>query len=789
MVRSALNRKLVRDLKALRTQTVTIALLVICGVSLLVSAWSAYDSLKTARSHYYSEYGFADLFADLKRAPRRAADELKRVPGVEVVEDRIVTEGLVKMPNQPEPAVGRFISVPSGEQPLLNRLHLRAGRLPVNGSQIEVVVHEGFAQAQKLKIGDSFHVLLQGQNRKLNVAGIAISPEYVYALSPSAPLPDDTHFGIFWVSRRALEEMTGMSGSFNNVVAKLEPAASIARIKSEADRILKPYGNLGAYGRDRQLSAMFVEDEIRQQRASSIFSPAIFLTIAAFLVHIISSRLISLHRPQIATMKALGYSSSKVFTHYLKLIVVMMAIGALPGIALGGLLGIYFTNLYRYYFRFPELSFSLDMNAALIGIAAGIIPGILGALTSLAAAARLRPAEAMRPPSPPAFHANLLDNIGLIKNATAQSKLIWRNLFFRPARLALVVLGISAAVAVVVASAAWGDMINYLIETQFQRIQREDVAITFLSPQKQGGLRELANMEGVIAVEGYRNVPARIRFLNHKRELGLMGWPESAQMRQRLDSEFQTIPLPDHGLLLSRFFQKKWDMRPGQLVDIEILEGAQRTIQVSVTGFTDDLIGISASMKIEELWRILQEEESYNMAALKADPNRMSELYVRLQELPKVGSVSIRRALYKGLETTFGEMIRASTLVLILFALVIAVGIVYNSVRVSFSERAWEMASLRVLGFDKSSVFGMLLSEVGVQVLFAAVPGCLLGFYLVHLSVKLIHMETFGFPVVIKGATYAEAVLVVLVALAISSWAVYRMISRLSLAEALKARE
>lgn len=321
----ALNRKLFRDLLSLRAQVAITAILVACGVSLLISSWSAYHSLSDSRDRYYRDYAFADLFCELKRAPLDIVRKLERIPGVNVVEPRLVIEGLIDLMGKGsvygkrELAVGRFISVPAGKQPALNRLYLREGRLPAiggaEGGEVEVVLHEGFARANGLRPGDSLSVLLRGQRERLKVVGIALSPEYVYALSPAGPLPDDKHFGILWVATATMERLSRMAGAFNSVSIGVAHAstAELEGIKLQVDELLKPYGGRGAYGRDRQPSSSFVNDEISQQKGTAIVTPLIFLGIAAFLIHIISSRLIALHRSQIATLKAIG-DLSPIFT-------------------------------------------------------------------------------------------------------------------------------------------------------------------------------------------------------------------------------------------------------------------------------------------------------------------------------------------------------------------------------------------------------------------------------------------------------------------------------------------
>lgn len=789
MVMRALSKKMWRDLWLLKAQTVTTAILIICGVSLVVSEWSAYRSLQQARDSYYQEYDFADLFAEFKRSSINTIQQIAKYPGVEVVVPRISSEGLVNIPGKSDPAVGRFISVPSGMQPALNHLHLRKGRLPIDSTEVEVVVHEGFAVANGIKPGDKFGVIVQGQSEQARVVGIGLSPEYVYALSPSAPLPDDLHFGVFWMTEKTLQRLLKMAGGHNSLIAKLDSSVDRQDVITAIDRILKPYGSLGAYGRDRQISNMFVEDEISQQKVSSIFIPAIFLAIAAFLINIITSRLVALHRTQIAALKALGYTRTEVSIHYLKLIFIMTLIGTVPGIGIGALLGRWMSATYESYFRFPELHFSTSAAAILIGLAAGILPGLIGAAASIQSVFKMAPAESMRPVSPPPFHATLVEKLGLPKILSPSGLMAFRNLLQQPMRLGLVILSLSAALAIVVAAGSWSDMIDFLLKTQFQRLQKEDLSLSLIRPRPTSVLQELSRLTGVISVEGFRAVPIRIRYLNHKREIQLTGWPEKSEMRELLNRKLRPIELPPSGILLSRFFEKNWGMKRGDLIQLEPLEGTNQIYTVPVAGFTDELIGLSANMKIQGLWKLMSEEPGYNVITVKADPKKINELYVRLKGSPEVGAVNLKNALYKGFSESFGKVIRTATLVLMIASLLIALGIIYNSVRVSFSERSWELASLRVLGFERLEVTWVLLLEVGTQVGLSLIPGCYLGLWLTHLSMRLIHTETFAFPVVIETATYARGLLAVILAFIVSSVVVFRMTGRLNPAEALKARD
>ena len=780
---------MLRDLWILRSQTLTIATLIICGISLLVASWSAHGSLQTARDNYYKNYFFADVFADFTRASTHVLSKIEKINGVQSVNPRIVANGLISIVGHVDPSLGRFISIPSGKQPYLNRLHLRQGRLPVAGIELEAVVHEGFAKANKIAAGDTITAVINGHNVTIRIVGIGISPEYIYALGSSIPLPDDLHFGIFWAPLERLQKLTDLRDSYNSVVLSLSKEASIPQVVSAMDQLLKEYGSFGAYARDRQISNMFLEDEIAEQKVTAVFVPTIFLAIATFLVNIVASRLVSMHRAQIAALKAMGYTRWEVSAHYLKLIFMMTLTGTIPGIAIGAGLGRWMSNLYASYFRFPELNFAVSIGAASLGLVAGILPGILGAWSGIYSAFSLAPAEAMRPQSPPAFHASLFEKLAIHKWLGAREKMIVRNIFFKPFRLILSLFSLSTALAIVVTASSWSDMIDYLLKTQFQTIQREDVSVTMLSPRSSSIIREILSLPGVIAAEGLRVVPIRLRFQHHKREIALTGWPENISMRQRLDKDLHFIPLPEDGILLSRFFADHWNMKPGDTVEVEPIEGAKKIHAVVVRGFVNDLIGISASMRIEELWQLLGEEQAFNQIMIKADPLRIKDLYKDLTKIPQISSVLLKESIYHGFRESFGQIIQVSTGILIVASLLIALGIIYNSLRISFSERSWELASLRILGFRRGSISAVLLVEVSILVVLSLAPGCFLGLGLTHLSIGMIRSESFGFPIVIQPATYAKGILAIFIAFICSSWNVHRMVGRLNPADALKARD
>lgn len=789
MVKAALDRKILRELQQLRPQIITISLLIICGLSLMIATNISYDSLHAARDSFYRDYRFAEIFAEFQAAPRSIINRMRDIPGVQIVEERIRADGLIEVYGQDEPAVGVILSVPSGSQPRLNRIFVREGRLPHEAQVPEVFLHEAFATAQHLKPGDFISVLVKGQRVRLHVVGLGLSPEYVYALGAGVPLPDDRHFAVLWMAESVLGRLVGFQDSFNSVAMTLNSSRVSEPTQADLRILLSPYGNKSIHGRMNLPSHMFLEDELKEQKTLSRISPLVFLSIAIFLIHVIMSRLIHIHRPQIAVLKAIGYQDREIAWHYTKLIMVMMLFGTLPACGIGVLLGHVIVDLYQDFFRFPALVPVVDPWIILLSFAIGIGSGVLGGMTAIRSILRLQPAEALKPPVPPAYHAIFLDRLGIREKLAVSTRMTLRNLMLRPWRLGLTMLGMAAALGIMISSGSMKDMVDFLLETQFQYVQREDISITLQRPVSVSGLQELADIKGVQRVEGYRAAAVRIHYESRQKETALLGWPAQSVLRQRLNSDREQVPLPAQGLFLSRYFQREWGLRAGDRIELEILEGSFPRRIMTISGFSDELMGTTVHMRIGELWELLDEEAGYNLIALKVDPHELSRLYFKLNQYPLVAAVSLRAALYNGFYESMGGMLQVSTGLLTFFAFIIAIGLIYNTVIMNFSERAREMATLQVLGFDHMFLFLLLMDVIMIQVFVSLIPGALIGYKMTEWLLGSMQTETLSPPVLTRWSTYAVGISTMLLALIFSAWSLFRMLRSLSLTEALKAKE
>lgn len=786
---TALNRKLIRDLRQLASQALAIGLVIACGVATFVMSLTTLGSLERSRDRYYDEFRFAQVFAHLKRAPNSLADRIREIPGVAAVRTRVVVDVTLDLPGMVEPAVGRLVSVPERRQPGLNDLHLRRGRYLEPGRRGEVLANEAFADAHGFQPGDRLKAVINGRLEQLTIVGIALSPEYIYQIRAGELFPDNKRLGVLWMADPELAAAYGLEGAFNAAALTLSRAASEPEVIRQLDTLTADYGGLGAFGRDEQVSHRLLTDELVQLRAMALIPPSIFLSVAAFLLNVVLNRLISTQREQIAALKAFGYTRGEVGAHFLKLALLIVLGGALLGTAAGARLGHGLTLMYAKFFHFPVLEFRLSAGVVLLAAGVSLTAGVLGVAGAVNRAMRLPPAEAMRPEPPAHFRPTLVERAGLQRLFSQQARMILRQLERKPVRAAFAVLGISLAVAVLVLGSFSRNIIDFVAEHQFYRSQRFDFSVSLVEPAAGAAAHELARLPGVLRCEPFRSVAVRLRHGHHSRRVGILGLEPSRQLLRLINLDQREAVLPAEGLLISEKLGELLDARVGDLVTVEVMEGQRPVREVHIAGLMQDLSGTSAYMELAALNRLLREGPTISGAFLACDPASADAFHARLKETPRLGSVTSQRAALASFRETLAENLLRMRLFNVTFACIIAFGVVYNSARITLSERSHELATLRVIGFTRREISAILLGEVGVLT-FAALPvGLVAGYGLAALATAALETETQRFPLVVRPDTYGFAVSVVLVAALLSGLVVRRRLDHLDLVAVLKSRD
>jgi len=786
---TAINQKMWRDLWHLRGQALAIGLVIASGVATFVMFLSTLDSLYLTRDSFYRDYRFADVFVSLKRAPETLHQRIAAIPGVSVVDTRVVAPITIDIPDFAEPITGVINSLPDHGEPPLNDLFLRAGSTVSSGRNDEVVISEAFAAAHGLRPGDRLRVVIKGIQKDLRIVGTGVTPEYLYQIRPGSVFPDHERHAIMWMARTPLGHAYDMHRAFNSVVLQLEATAKVEEVIERLDTLLTPYGGIGAIAREDQFSHEFLTSEIDQLDNLSGIFPIIFLGVAAFLLNVVVSRLVGTQREQIAVLKAFGYRNLVITLHYVQLVIVIVILGIGLGIGLGTWLGHMLAEIFVTIFGLPYLEFVLHPLVIIKAIMVTGVAALVGTLFAVRTAAQLRPAEAMRPAAPALYRQTLLERVGLQRWLSPPSRMILRHLERQPVKSGLSIIGIALACGTLMTGRFQEDTVTYMMDVQYKFKQRQDVSLAFYEPTSRRALYDLLNLPGVEHGEVYRGVPVRLRYAHRSYRTSLSGVEPGGQILQFLDAELKPFSLPPAGIVLADYFGTILGVKPGDWITVEVLEGKRPTRQVQVVGMVNQLLGVSGYMDLQALNRLLREGPAINGAFLSVDEPGMPEVFRRLKNMPRIAGVVVRKQELINFHKTMEETMLFYVMVASIFAVVITVGVVYNSARITLTERSRELASLRVLGFSRGEISYILLGELAILTLLAMPLGMLMGYGLCGYIASDLETDLYRVPLILEADTYAFAALVVMSAAVVSALMVRRQLDRLDLIAVLKTKE
>ena len=773
----------------MKGQVFAITLVVMSGVATFIMFISTMHSLDFTRSKFYREYNFADIFVNLKRAPESLKDKIKNIDGVNRVETRVCANAKLDIQGFKESVTGRITSVPDEGEPLVNRLYVRSGRLPDPFKDNEVVINETFAQAHGFKLGDQFAAVINGKWKKLTITGIVLSPEFILLMKTGAMTPDFKRYGALWMSRKAISKAYDMEGAFNDVVLTVYPGTPLSDVVRDLDNILGRYGGFGAYGRKDQISHRLLSEEFRQLQTSSRIYPTIFICVAAFLLNIVMSRTISTQREQIGTLKAFGYDNLRIAMHYVHMVIMIIAGGVLLGIAGGIWFGKLLGALYMETYRFPFFYYILHPDVILAVVLISVAAALGGTMHALWRAARQTPAEAMRPEAPEKYRVSLIEKTGLGRILSQPSRIVARNIERKPIKTFLAIIGIATACATMICSGFFQDCIDYMVHVQFVMSQKEDMTVSFIEPTSYKALYEFKRMEGISNGEAFRSVPVRMTFGHRSYKTVINGIQPDSHLSVLLDRNLKAIPLPPSGILLTDYLGEILGVKAGDMLTVEALEGSRTVRQVPVVALAKQYLGVMGYMNLNALNRLMNEGDAISGAYLVTDEKHREKLFQSFVEMPRIAEIVVRQNEIRNIYDIMAKAMLFFTFIAMMMACSIAFGVVYNSARISLSERSRELSSLRVLGYTRGEIAYILLGELGFITLVAIPLGFIIGYWICAYVAYALTTDLYRIPLVIEMRTYAQAAAVVIVSAFISGLIVRYKLNHLDLVAVLKTRE
>lgn len=784
-----LDRKLFRDLARMKMQMAAVSAVLACGVVLAVMANGMYESLEAARDRYYERARMADMAVGVVRAPLGLVRQLGAVPGVRALEARVSGVGLLDMPGRSEPVSARLVSLPPDRAPRVNNLVLRAGRMPNPARGGEVLVNEAFAAANHVAIGDTLGALIYGRRREVTIVGIASSPEFVFAVAPGALLPEPERFGVLWMGQESLARAFDLDGAFNDLVLKLEPGASERAVGEQLDRLLERHGGRGAYGRGRMLSDRFMADELTQLRTMARILPPFFLVVAAFLLHVSLSRLVTTERSNIGLLKSFGYGNGAIALHYAKFALVFGlaggALGAAGGRWVGGVVG----DIYAGVYHIPGLAFAAGPGVYLEAIGVTVLAALLGAVQAVRKAVGLPPAAALAPPAPTRFGRVGARMERFATGLDGKSRMVARRILRFPRRSLTTIAGIALAMGLMVTTQHFPLAIDRIIHVTFGVAQRMDAMVSFPEPVDDAILRDLARLPGVLHVEPVRTAEVIFEAGSRRHRDSISGVPQDASLNRLLDTHLVAVAARADGITLSENLAGKLGVKLGDTVRLQATDGRRASAVLPVVAVVRPYLAASAYIEIGALDRVLREPGRVTAAHLLIDRRERQAFSARVKQLPRIVSVSYLDNARASMERLLQQGSGFFNSMFILFASLMAAGVAFSAARVTLAEQERDLATLRVLGFGRLEASYVLVAELGALLLAALPLGVLIGAGMSRWLMSQFQTDMFTFPYVTGAIAYAKPAGFVVLAVVVATLFVRRGVDRLDLVGVLKSRD
>ena len=414
---------------------------------------------------------------------------------------------------------------------------------------------------------------------------------------------------------------------------------------------------------------------------------------------------------------------------------------------------------------------------------------IAGVLTSVRKAAKLPPAEAMRPEPPASYRPSFIERSGLGRWFSHSFRIAVRNLERRPVQALFTVAGLALATALLILPNTLKAGIANILDQQWDVVQRQDLNLGFSEPASIRTLHELERLPGVMHVEPARSTAVRIHFQGKDRQIGLRSLDAGSLHSRAVDRAGREITPAGDGLIVSAKLAEVLGARVGDELVVEALMGKRPVRPVRLAGLAEDFTGIAAYMDRAAINRFLGEGDIITGASFTIDMARRAEFLAAIKEVPRISWISVKESMRQSFRETTAQLMGMLTTLYMSMAVIVAFGVIYNNARISLAERARELATLRVVGMTQREVGAVIITELAILALLAVPFGLALGTGIATAIITSVNTETVRLPLVFTPYTYTFALIVVAVASTFSALVVLRKLKHLDLIGALKAPE
>ena len=778
-----LDIRLLRMVKNSKGQFISVTVIVAVALCIYILFSITTINIRNAVKDYYSTTNMNDMLVELIRIPQVAVEDLKSIPGIADVQGRVSIDVPLQVADKDEKVNIRVISLPKGGG-IINKLYtVKGSRTQLDDDN--VILLEQFANARNIKLDDIITPYINGRTHDLKVSGIAASSEFIYLMeNEQSLLPALEKFGVAYVSEAFSQSVFGYRGSYNQVLIKVDEQSNIDDIIDQVEKKLDKYGLKRITKLEDQLSNNVLTQKVDGIEMMSSILPVMFLMVAAIIISIMLSRIVNNDRMAIGVLKALGYGNIAVLSHYTKYAFAIGLAGSLLGITGGMLLSKPMSLVFVSFFNIPlsgiEIQYSYIINAIVLTSLFCIGSGLFGARGII----KIMPADSMRPEAPKAGKHIMLEKVTFLwKRIPFSWKMVVRNILRNKKRFSFLVLGLALAYGINVVPLYMVNSMISMFGLQFGEYQKMDYTISFTQPQNEKVITEIGHLIEAKRIEPRAEYPFELANGWRKKSIGVIGMPQETAFYKFVDTNNNVVKLPDKGIFITESIAKILNVQQGDIITVKSFIPGKADILLPVTGIVKQYLGANAYMNIDVMESLLLEKQLITGVSVASDDN-LKEKLKDVRNISMISSVGdMKQSFVEYLDT-----MNMAIYMYMLFGGILGFALIYNATIISISERTMEFAALRIMGFEKKNIFGMISKENFIMTGIAIIVGIPLGANMIIGMVDSFSSEMITFPVILAPKFFLQAAAASIMFVIIAQLATLKKIYNLNFIDALKSR-
>ena len=755
-----LSKKMLRDIRKHKTQFLSIFLMAFLGVFVFAGVGGESVGLEVNSNDYYNDTNLADGWIYSANLDDKFLDDVNSLNPVTQTERQLVVDSVADFSNDPE------ITLHFVENNTISRFYLVEGKpLDINDGD-GVWLDKSFADAKDLKVGDNITFEFNGFKLEKEIKGIGYSPEYVYHASKSSVIPDFSKIGFAYMSYKAFPtesvpynvlnvKFNGTADNFNELLSeKLDGKYNSFVERSEHTSV-----------------SQFSEEMDQHQMMAGIF-PVVFILIAMLILLTTMTRIIAHQRTQIGILKACGFKDKSIMFHYISYGFWLVLVGSILGLIIGPMTlpQLFYPSMSSTYIL-PSWEPAWSMDFVYVA-AAMVIMSVLVSYYAVKSIFNENPADTIRPKAPKVSSSGFIEKLGFFKHLSFNARWNYRDAKRNKFRALMTVIGVIGCTALLVSAFGMYDGMSDLKEWEFNQINHYDSKLVIDEGASISQVNEVADevngdkiMESAIEIEtDSAKKSGSLLVLNH------------TDLVTPTDYDWNRIKIADDEVSISQKMADMLGVGIGDTVKWHIM-GSDKWIETKIDGIHADPTSqglIMSSDKLEDL-----------------DLNYTPTSIVTAEHIDKNYSAIKSVNSMKDMTSSWDELTEAMWLliyILIFFASLLAVVVLYNLELLSFTEIEREIATLKVLGFRTGALRKLLLT----QNLWFTTVGFILGIPVGYYILKVMWESSGDSFYILPSISLMNLILTALITFSLSilvNLMFSRKIKRLDMVESLKGVE